>query len=97
VFYVDPTSKKSYAKYKCKSQLFLPIILGCTLIASKKPIWLFTLHTLNLPYYFYLPYLNAISDERTKDNPHHATFTHTLTEIAQAVQNKRTPGNDAIA
>jgi len=30
------------AKYECTSRLFLPIILDCTLIASKKSIWPFT-------------------------------------------------------
>jgi len=44
-----------------------------------------------------LPYLYAISDERTTCNPRHAKFSHRLAKIAQTVQNKRATGNAIVA
>jgi len=43
-----------------------------------------------------LPYLKAMSDERTTRKQRHVNCPHRLTKIAQNVQNKRTLGNDRI-
>jgi len=70
--------------------------------------WHIGVHTFN--YYCYyaclykinytnLPYLNAISDERTTHNLHYqyAKFSRRVAKIAQTVQNKHTTGNAIVA
>jgi len=43
-----------------------------------------------------LPYLNAISDDRSTRNPHYAEFSRRLAKIAKTAHNKRTTGNAIV-
>jgi len=44
-----------------------------------------------------LPYLNAMSDECTKRKQQQVKCSRRLAKLAQTMQKKHTPGNDAIA
>jgi len=71
-------------------RLFCPLISDCTLIAGKNQYG--HLHTLN--FYFCLPHLNAVSDERTKCNLCYATFTRRIAKIVQTAAEMHTLDND---